>query len=150
MLAAPDLNPAAKQRLLGWHGHAYGWYGDYIYVCIHVYCIHLYECICAHIEIYIYIYIYRHYNHITLNDIQLASYRLRSYVVKRNKHRNEKPTSFVVRWEDTTFGHEFTLKEQDKIRALWGALELHHTDQTAIDNLPINKGVDSELAHNHT
>jgi len=37
-----------------------------------------------------------------------------------------------------------------EIQAWWGALELHHTDQTAIDNLPIEKGVDSELASNHT
>jgi len=58
MLAAPDMNPAAKQRLLGWHGHAYGWYGDHIYVCIHVYCIHLYECICARIYIYICLYVH--------------------------------------------------------------------------------------------
>lgn len=63
-----------------------------------------------------------HFNHLTLNDIQLISYRLRSYAVKRHKHRNEKPTTYVVRWEDTTAGHESDLKEQDEIRALWGRL----------------------------
>ena len=80
--------------------------------------------------IHAHIYIYRHCKHTTLDDIQRASYRLRCYVVKRNKTTNLEPATCVVRWADTTIGYESTLKEQDEMQAWWKARELHHSEKT--------------------